>query len=555
MALINFWPQKNCISGLNADLSGLTAYAHALNSCAAEINACWSGNTDKQYIFSAIGRQMQAVNRLRQEVNWVRQTSDFVLVKVNELGRLEGFTQPYVAQIASIGLMCGCSTQTRIKLDTGKVRAVATTLNNKRSSLVDSKGNLFKARSIIDMFILGIWGIGGRLNSVNSKMDELIARHDRIVNALNKCAEIYDAADRRLVQRAGGHSASSAFGFAGGGGFSGEVSSTDKTTSRILEIISKLMDIASNKKATDNKELALAGGLFGYAKSLFDFYSGNKAGLTGYQNLLGIGKSSSSVYSAIYKYVEKSVDVYTGRNLSATWGFGVSGLSMVGKAIGFSKDTLSYTQVLSEYLAGKKTVYDALSSYVTAVGGGVQFAGSASIFYNYAPKTIQLVMGKGGSLSSGLVTKSSLSKVSSNLYAIGALFSMASTGIKSYGTYQTDGKVTADGASHICLETGMSGINALLLGLIGEDNAKKMADAVYNGTNAWSYKAVDIYSNSPDAMAAYESGGTMRKIGIQVTAYTYAAVDTIKDAASSAGKAIQSGVSSVTSKLKGIFGW
>lgn len=202
MGLTNYWSQKSYIDGLQSDLSGLTTYAHALNSCAADLNYYWAGNTDKQYIFSAISRQMQVVNSLRQEVNWVSRTSNFVLEKLNELGMLEGFSQPFVAQIAAIGMAASCSSQPRIRLDTSAIRTAATTLNTRRSSLTDSSGNLFKANSIIDLFILGIWGIGGRLNGINSQIDELIARHDRIIGAINQCATLYDQADFRLKQKA-----------------------------------------------------------------------------------------------------------------------------------------------------------------------------------------------------------------------------------------------------------------------------------------------------------------------------------------------------------------
>jgi len=202
MALPNFWPQKKYINGLGTDFASLTAYANALNKCAADLNACWVGNTDKQYISGAINRQLQAVNQLRQNVNWLQKTAGFVLDKLNELGLLSGFSQPYVSAVAAIAYMGGAAAQTRIKLDTSAVRAAANTLNHRRSALVNCQSNFVRAKTAIDPFILGMWGIGTSVGASNAQMDALLARHDKIVQAIHRAAERYDAADLRLKRKA-----------------------------------------------------------------------------------------------------------------------------------------------------------------------------------------------------------------------------------------------------------------------------------------------------------------------------------------------------------------
>jgi len=203
MALPNFFSQKNCINSLGTDVSGLKTYADALNECAASLNACWVGNIDKQYVISAINQQIQAVNTQRQDVNWVQQTADFVLGKLNELGALTGFSQPHIPSIASIHFMGGCAAKTRIDINTGSIRTAAKVLNNKRTCLVDSKNHLARAVNVIDVFILGIWTIGAKITVANKQIDALLNRHDQIVAALRKIADIYDQADHRLSKKAG----------------------------------------------------------------------------------------------------------------------------------------------------------------------------------------------------------------------------------------------------------------------------------------------------------------------------------------------------------------
>jgi len=201
MALLNFWSQKSFLDQLGSDVSGLKTYVDALNQCAHFLHACWDGNSDKQFVFMAIKKQIDEVNKQRQNVNWVQHVARFVLERINELGNLDGCSQPHVAQVPSTGMMSSCSAQTKIKLNTGKLRAAAEYLKGYRSCLENSKNNVAKATNVLDVFILGIWTIGTKISIANNQVDALLIRHDRIVSALYKCADIYDAADNRLKQK------------------------------------------------------------------------------------------------------------------------------------------------------------------------------------------------------------------------------------------------------------------------------------------------------------------------------------------------------------------
>jgi len=307
------------------------------------------------------------------------------------------------------------------------------------------------------------------------------------------------------------------------------VEKTDgEVASGVLGVLSKFLKLVGAEKVTDNKELAFGSGLLNYASSLVSFFTGDKTGLTAYMNTLDLGKSSSTLFNAVYKFLEKTMDVYSGQKFDVKWGQRVAGVSMFGDLLGAIKDSSSYLKTLDEYYKGDKSGYDLFSAYVKVLGSGVQLGGSASIFYYYTPKTIQLVMGKGGKLESGLVTNTSMKTVANNLYAADALFSMVSTYAKSFGSYASDGHVSLADGEHVCLETAFSGIDALCFGLIGEENSKKMADYVYNGANNWSYSAADILHSSSEATKVYQESGTMRRFSIQVACYTYAADNYVK---------------------------
>jgi len=199
MALQNYARQKNALSLL--DVFRLEDYARALNTCARGLDGAWSGNSDKQLLFQAIQRQLADINKLRQNMNWVQKAAQFLLDKMNELGELTGFAQPWIPNLADIAFAGGGGSSTRIKMNTGAVRGCGDALNAKRGCLSDCQSDLNRALQTVDSMLLGMWDIGGSLRGAQSSMDCLLARHDRIVAVLRQTAEVYEAADRRIDKR------------------------------------------------------------------------------------------------------------------------------------------------------------------------------------------------------------------------------------------------------------------------------------------------------------------------------------------------------------------
>ncbi|MDR1464444.1 MAG: CHAP domain-containing protein [Oscillospiraceae bacterium] len=201
MALQNYAPQKNLILGMGNSLADLNGYAGALNQFAQNLGSCWAGNADKAVLFQAIDAQMRDVNSLRQNVNWVQQAANWALEKINELGSLLGLVLPRIPLVPSIAVP-GAALHQRIQLDTVRLRQAADCLQAQRGRLGGCGDAVCQTQQGLDAVLQGVFGIGGKLKSSAACTGAVLARHDRLVAAVRRIAEIYDAADGRIGKRA-----------------------------------------------------------------------------------------------------------------------------------------------------------------------------------------------------------------------------------------------------------------------------------------------------------------------------------------------------------------
>jgi len=508
LALINFWQQKNYLNGLQADLSGLTAYANALNSCAASINACWDGNTDKQYIFSAIGRQIQAVNRLRQDVNWVQHVANFVLEKLNELGRLEGCSQPYVAQVSAIGMSTGCSAQTKIKLDTNRVRAAATILNSRRSSLAESKNNLARATNVMDIFILGIWTIGAKIIIANKQVDELLVRHDRIVQALNRCADTYDAADRRLVQRAGG-SIGSSISTSPYLVWLKTIRVGGKDSARLLTILLNIL-LMRNRSISSDASGGDSLGLWGTLDVTSPFYR--------LANADNAKDRSMAVLDGVGKPLELAGTISELVGDKTAFGPGVSIVGSVFTLVGTGTEALD-----REGKSGLESVAD----WTNFVGSGGK-----------------LGLNIHGAVGVKAAGKSVTSKLAPALI-LDSGFSTVAQFVRSYDTYGQDGSVDGMDTGRIMMDGSLIGLNKLFLGLFSDEAVLNQSQKMQGSIERYGQNIVyPCISSNPTLKRMYDEGGiyqaTSKILAINI-ANTDIAINFIGNATSTAGGWIKSG--------------
>jgi|GEM_PF-3447494 len=196
MALQNYAEQKRLLAGL--DVAGLTAYANALNTCAEQLNNCWTGNADKAMVFDRFKRQLDAVNKLRQNLNWVQKTAGYILDRMNELGKLGTFQPPPVPPVPEVPFAGSFAQQTRLQLNTGLLRTAMDTFNPHISRLDETQGVLKAAVKFLDTFLLGWLEITKKLHDSSSLMDAVLNRHRQLFNTIHSIADIYDGKDDKL---------------------------------------------------------------------------------------------------------------------------------------------------------------------------------------------------------------------------------------------------------------------------------------------------------------------------------------------------------------------
>ena len=204
MGLQNYFPQKNLLRGLGNSLDELNRYAGTLNRFAQELNDCWAGNADKKAVFEVIQAQMKALDRLRQDVNWVHKTADWALEKMNELGSLAGLAPPHIAGIPYVRAP-SAALSSLIRLDTGKLGTAASSFAFQPCSALNSAATGVRQIQLgLDFVLRAQFGIAPRITACTNAMQELTTRHNRLAAAVKRIAGIYEDADRAIRKRAEG---------------------------------------------------------------------------------------------------------------------------------------------------------------------------------------------------------------------------------------------------------------------------------------------------------------------------------------------------------------
>jgi len=196
MALKNYAQQKGVIRKMAEAVEELNTYADTLNAFAQELNVCWASNDDKTAVFKSIQLQMDDVNNLRQNANWVYRTADWALEKINELGSLKGQTPPHIKKIPDITVL-GAATSNTIQVDTGRLRSAAEGFQAKRALLVSIETQITQMERGLDSLLVSIVSLFRLLPCV-SKAKSLVTRHDRLAAGVLRVADIYDGVDKSI---------------------------------------------------------------------------------------------------------------------------------------------------------------------------------------------------------------------------------------------------------------------------------------------------------------------------------------------------------------------
>lgn len=281
--------------------------------------------------------------------------------------------------------------------------------------------------------------------------------------------------------------------------------SEENTDSQFLALIKSLLSWGDKTGTSDKAGLGKDG--LSYLESLYNFFSGDKSGLTGAEDWFDLGDKSIGLWTEFYDYLKdfynETGNTFSVANQKSVAGLGIaSGIfglisSAFGTADTINSDNIGTAGVIGEILGGGKNVVD--------IWGGVEKL-------KHIGDTATNITTKEG-LYSPLSFYSTIAK---------GYISAFSQGFTSYEKYAADGVWDVDDTAKTGVEFAVSGlysmINSLSFGLISEKTTGITADNVSESLESWAgdvgTKAGNYILNDAALHDAYSNSGTIGQVAI-----------------------------------------
>lgn len=229
----------------------------------------------------------------------------------------------------------------------------------------------------------------------------------------------------------------------------------DDTEKRIKDIVKALLGIKS--KAGDNKadkeRASAAKSFISYMDSLDSFFTGDKAGMTGVTNFLGLTSDSVGFWDSLYNLAKVQYEpmIKAGKGVGLFSPMGVKGagcISFVGDTIGL------FGKVMDTVTGEYDNAWEAAGEYL-GIGGDVFKTGqSGKEFYDLMNNVDKV------SKSKGLYSEAGLWVTFAD-----TCFSTLSQVSLSIGEYSADGKWTMEDTAATMIDSSVSGLYAIIEGL------------------------------------------------------------------------------------------
>lgn len=284
----------------------------------------------------------------------------------------------------------------------------------------------------------------------------------------------------------------------------------DDLDNQILALIKAILSWADKTKTSDKAGLGKSG--FSYIESLVDFFTGDKRGLTGAEDLFDLGDKSIGLWTEFYDYLKGfyngAGNTFSITNQRYVAGLGITGgiFELISSACGIA-DTISNTEnigparIIGEVLGGGDSVVDIWSGVEK-----LKHVGDAST---------------SGGIYSPLSFYSTIAK---------SYIAAFSQGFKSYDKYAADGVWDLDDTGKTGVEFAVAGlysmINSLSFGLSDQiaDASGVSADSISESIENWASdvgkRAGNYILNDPALYDAYNNSVMMGPMGrVAITFY------------------------------------
>jgi len=267
------------------------------------------------------------------------------------------------------------------------------------------------------------------------------------------------------------------------GGENGSSDQTDQTAAstneidpneQFLAIVKSVLSWADKAEISDNAGLGTDG--LSYLESLYKFFTGDKKGLTGAEDLFDLGDKSASLWTGLYDYLKDFYhgvgDTFSIANQKNVAGLGIAGgfLGLISSAFSIAdqvrnNENIGTAGMIGEIIGGGDSAVDIWSGIEKLIHVGDKTTNiTTSGASGYSPLTIYSSIAKG-------------------------YISAFSQGFKSYEQYAADGAWDAGDTGRTGIEFSVTGIysmiSALSFGLISEETTGVSAESISKGIEDW----------------------------------------------------------------------
>ncbi len=281
---------------------------------------------------------------------------------------------------------------------------------------------------------------------------------------------------------------------------------TEDLDSQFMDLIKLLLSLSSKMGISDTAGITNKG--ISYLESLYQFFTGDKKGLTGAEDLFNLGDKSISLWKGFYDYLKEFYNE-TGNIFSISNQKKVEKLGLVGDIFGLvssafnTADKINNTEgigtagIIGEVLNGGNNIVDIWSDIEVLKHMGDTTTNITTTDGLYSPLTFYSTIAK-------------------------SYLSAFSQGFTSYEKYSADGVWDLGDTGKTGIEFGVTGLysmlNSLSFGLISEKTTGVSAEEISTGIENWATDvgtgAGNYIVNDPELFKKYNDSNLIGQVAI-----------------------------------------
>ena len=374
------------------------------------------------------------------------------------------------------------------KINVNGVRGLSSTASKAKGKISSAKSSFERKKNSVDGKIQNRANIRSRMDSLNTRMNEVEYKIGRIDATVQGCANKYSTTELKVNQLGDNvknniskknASKSSAYWTSFFDGKKDEIKEKKATDSfatskpnkskatkdligKLLKAektgLSALSKLLKNNK-TDANELGFSSSILSYISGLYTFCTTKNTSTSDVvSSCLGLTKDSASAWTGLYKYYDKKLSPLQASRLGKKYQTSAGVISIVGSVCGFTKDAIkTYKTLTDDNVGGGKKV----AQIMDLGNSGTGVARSVTTFSLGKKQLTRTVTAK-YKWDVSATNKTKLAKANTIVSLVGVGFSTISGGAERYDAVAADGFVDAGDIGEIGINGSVKGLTSII---------------------------------------------------------------------------------------------